>query len=543
MAQLGKITAKLVADTREFSAKMNKASTDVSKMSDSAEKSTSKVGVAMSAIGSAAVVAGTAVVSAFTLITKTGIGVAGQLESAEQGFKALLGSADEAGKVMERIKKEAILTPFELTGLTKGVQALTAITKDGDRAIDILLDVGKAVSISGKGSAELDSVIFNLQQIAASGKVTAMDIRQFQTAVPIFNDIIAANGLTVNKIQASENAAELLFEAFQKAGAEGGVAAEGFSSQAGTWIQLVSNMKDSWEVFTADFVEKTGLFDIAKKVIEKITSFIENDMTPAIVTVKEWFEKTWATIKEYWDLYGQPVFDMIVEFIEVTLVPAWEYLKEQIVNSMEDAGVSMEDVKKFVLILAVAIGGTLVGAVLAFIAALSGLMFVFGKVIDWSSKMRNAIIDKFNEIKRNIQWHIDKIKGIFNARSFKDGLLNAMKYPFKAFWHWITGVFENIKKKIQDALDLTKRHSPSVIDVLSSGVDLAEKEIEKLNGMTISPISTVSPSLAGVSGGGISLSINMAGANISSPEIAEDYAEKMGDVIISKLRTNRRGYV
>jgi tape measure domain-containing protein len=542
MAQLGEITAKLVADIKDFEAKMNKASTDVDKMSGSAEKSTSKVGVAMSAIGSAAVVAGTAVVSAFALITKTGINVAGQLESAEQGFKALLGSADEAGKVMDRIKQEAKLTPFELTGLTAGVQALTAITKDGDRAIDILLDVGKAVSISGKGSAELDRVIYNLQQISATGKVTAMDIRQFQSAIPIFNDIIAANGLTVEKLQESENAAELLFEAFQKAGAEGGIAAEGFSSQAGTWLQLVSNMKDSWAIFTADFVEKTGVFDIAKEVIEKITNFMVNDMTPAIVTVKEWFEKTWQTITEYWELYGQPIFDMIVEFIENTLVPAWEYLKEQIVKALEDSGYSMEDVKKILLVLAAVIGGTLVGAVLVIVGALSGLIFVFGKVIDWSSKMRTAVVEKFNEIKEKIQWHIDKIKGIFNASSFKEGLLNAMKYPFQAFWHWVSGLFDRIRKKIQDALDLTKRHSPSVIDVLSSGVDLAEKEIEKLNDMTISPVSTVSPNFSGVAGGGISLSINMAGANISSPEVAQEYAEKIGDAIVGKLRTNRRSY-
>ena len=540
---LGEISAKLIADISQFEAKMDKASASVNEMTGGTEKSTSKIGVAMSAVGSAALVAGTAIVSAFTLITKTGIGVAGQLESAEQGFKALLGSADEAGRVMERIKQEAKLTPFELTGLTTGVQALTAITKDGNKAIDILLDVGKAVAISGKGSAELDRVILNLQQISATGKVTAMDIRQFQSAIPIFNDIIAANGLTVEKLQESENAAELLFEAFQKAGAEGGIAAEGFTSQAGTWNQLVSNMKDTWEIFTADFVEKTGVFDVAKEVIEKITTFMVEDMTPAIVTVKEWFERTWATIKEYWDEYGQPVFDMIVELINNTIVPAWEYLKEQIQKAMEDSGVSMEDVKKLVGFLAIAIGGTLVGAVLVIVGALSGLIFVFGQVIDWSTKIRNAVVEKFQEIKDKIQWHVDKIKDIFNAGSFKEGLIKAMKYPFEAFWNWISGLFDKIKNKIQDALDLTKRHSPSVIDKLKMGINLAEKEFDKLGDMRITPVAELMGSgISGSSVGGINLSINMAGANISSPEVAEKYAEQIGDAIVGKLRTNRRSY-
>lgn len=544
--QLGDIVGKVTANIKDFEAKMDSVSKISNKASGESSGAVSTIGTALSRLGPVALAVGTAVGGALLMITKSGLGVAGQLESARQGFYALLGSAEEADAVMARIKKEAKATPFELTGLTTGAQALTAITKDGNRAVDILMDVGKAVSISGKGNAELDRVIFNLQQISATGKVTAMDIRQFQSAIPIFNDIISANGLTVEALQESENSAELLFEAFRKAGAEGGIASEGFTSQAGTWNQLVSNMKDSWAIFTADFVEKTGVFDIAKDVVEKITNFMVNDMTPAIVKVKEWFEKTWETITYYWDLYGQPVFDMIVEFINNTIVPAWNYLKDTIMKAMQDSGVSMEDVKKIILIVAGVIGGTLVGAVLVIVGAIAGLIFIIGALIGWFNDMRNKAIEKFQEIKDTIQWHVDKIKGIFNAGSFKEGLLRAMKYPFEAFWKWITDTFNKIREKIQDALDLTKRHSPSVIDRLKSGIKLAEKELAGLNGITITPMAhLMTEGAGGVSssaGSGISLNIDMSGANISSPEIAQDYAEKIGDAIIGKLRTTRRSY-
>ena len=126
---------------------------------------------------------------------------------------------------MARIKKEAAATPFELTGLVAGTQALAAITKDGNKAIDTLLDVGKAISTSGKGQAELDSVIANLQQVASTGVVTEMDIRQFQRAIPIFNDILAASGLTTEELKNSKDSAKLLFDAFKKAGQEGGITA------------------------------------------------------------------------------------------------------------------------------------------------------------------------------------------------------------------------------------------------------------------------------------------------------------------------------
>lgn len=548
MAELGQITAKIVANIKEFEAKMDQVSKISGKTSEDSSKSVSGIGGALSALGPVALAVGTAVGGALLMITKTGLGVAGQLESARQGFYALLGSAEEADAVMSRIKQEAKVTPFELTGLTTGAQALTAITKDGNKAVDILMDVGKAVSISGKGNAELDRVIFNLQQISATGKVTAMDIRQFQSAIPIFNDIIAANGLTVEALQESENSAELLFEAFAKAGAEGGIAAEGFTSQAGTWNQLVSNMKDSWAIFTADFVEKTGVFDTAKDVIEKITTFMVEDMTPAIISVKEWFEKTWETITYYWDLYGQPVFDMIVDFINVTLVPAWNYLKEQIVKAMEESGVSMEDVKKVVGFLAIVIGGTLVGAVLAIVGAIAGFIFIIGVLIGWFTTLREKAKEKFQEIKAEIQWHIDRIKEIFSAKNFGDAIIKMVTYSFEALARRIKDIFQGIKNTIQGALDLTKRQSPSVIDKLKLGVKMAEREFDKMGDIQLTPIAKMVPNMGlngsiGGASGGINLSVNMSGANISSPEVAQDYAEKIGDAIVGKLRTNRRSYV
>lgn len=205
-----------------------------------------------------------------------GLKIAGDMEMAEQGLKAILGSTEAAADTMARIKKEAAATPFELPGLTKGTQALAAITKDGNKAVDILMDVGKAVAVSGKGQAELDRVVLNLQQISATGKVTAMDIKQFQGAIPVFNDILIASGLTADELQNSSNAAELLFDAFKKAGEEGGIAAEGFSAQAGTLNQLISNLKDSFGILASEVVKQSGIMDLAKAGIEALVNFLNN---------------------------------------------------------------------------------------------------------------------------------------------------------------------------------------------------------------------------------------------------------------------------
>jgi phage-related protein len=72
-------------------------------------------------------------------------------------------------------------------------------------------------------------------------------------------------------------------------------------------------------------------------------------------------------------------------------------------------------------------------------------------------------------------------------------------------------------------------------------VEDAMSDVDSAVSMAVSP--TISPNIAGVGGiNPIHLNIDMSGANISSPEIAQEYAEKMGDAIIGKLRTSRRSY-
>lgn len=273
----------------------DKASAGLRKMQDNTDKASSSIVGSFSKIAVAATAVIATVKTAYSTISK-GLDVAGELETATQGFKALLGSSSAAQKVMERIKKEAKTTPFEISGLVKGAQALTAITKNGDEAIDILLDVGKAVALSGKGQEELERVIYNLQQIAATGKVTELDIRQFQSAIPVFNDVLEYSGLTTEGLKETEDAAELLFKAFDKYGTEG-AGAKAFTEQAGTWKQLLSNAKDSWKLFTAALVEDTGIFEVAKEVAEGVAKVIGR-MQDRVERLSPWLESLGVVFEE-----------------------------------------------------------------------------------------------------------------------------------------------------------------------------------------------------------------------------------------------------
>lgn len=182
---------------------------------DSLEGSTTDAGRSFGFLGtmakSAAVAIGAAAVAGVTY----GFNVAAQLQTAEVGLKTLLGSAEEAAATVKRLKVEAARTPFELPGLTQATQLLSSVTKDGNKSIDILLNVGEALAAMGKGQAELDRIVINLQQIGSVGKASMVDIKQFAFAgIPIF-DMLKEHfekgtvSIVDNSKKIKENGAEL----------------------------------------------------------------------------------------------------------------------------------------------------------------------------------------------------------------------------------------------------------------------------------------------------------------------------------------------
>jgi len=400
----------------------DQASAGLQKVQASTEKTTANMATSFAKV---AAVATAVIVTAKQMYNAVSVGIntSAQLETATQGFKALLGSAEEASGVIERIKKEAKQTPFEIAGLVEGALGLTAITKNGQQAIDILLDVGKAVAISGKGQNELDRVVWNLQQIAATGTVTMMDVRQFQSAIPVFNDVLALSGLTVESLQESENAAELLFAAFEKYGTEG-TGASAFTEQAGTWNQLISNAKDSWNIFMSDFVNKTGLFDAAKNAIEKVTMFITEKLTPAIVIMRDWFVGTWETIKSKYEENVKPILDAFISMVSDFLKPAIDNLKAALNEMFMAFNIDGERMKEILKVIVQIIGVMLLGAIVVVIGIIKVLINVIAGVVSIITAVKKAGTDTWNAF-------IDRLATMINQ--------------FREIWYWVQKIIEKIK--------------------------------------------------------------------------------------------------
>lgn len=218
-----------------------------------------------------------------------GVKTASEIETARAGLITLLGSADEADKTIARLKDAAMRTPFEFTGLAQATQMLTSVTKDGQKSIDIIMDIGEALAAMGKGQPELDRIIVNLQQVGAIGYASMVDIKQFAYAgIPIFEMLQKETGKSGKALEdfISKGGVsfQMLTKMFDKANDEGGKFFNGFKNTAGTFDQSWSNMKDTVSQATASIVQDTGAFDLVKSAMVTLSEKIAKNKD----TLREW---------------------------------------------------------------------------------------------------------------------------------------------------------------------------------------------------------------------------------------------------------------
>ena len=127
---------------------------------------------------------------------------------------------------------------------------------------------------------------------------------------------------------------------------------------------------------------------------------------------------------------------------------------------------------------------------------------------------------------------------VATVRSIGSSVLDAIMWPFNEAKKRIQEAVDWIK----DRLDFTKRHSPSVVDIVTNGVDKVNEALGGLNWT-----GSVSGTMAGasVSNGGdrtsnVVVRVDMAGAFIADTYGATQMAEMMGDSLIKRLQGNLR---
>ena len=217
---------------------------------------------------------GSAALSAAEGFISSGIEYNAQIEKYTTGFTNMLGSAEAAQQVMSQIQEDAAKTPFDVESLTKANQYLISAGENASYARSTIMALGDAVSATGGGNDELNRMAQNLQQIANTGKATAVDIKQFAYAgINIYQVLADYTGKSVQEVQNMTISYDLLTQALQAASEEGGRYYGSMDTQSQTMSGRIETLKDNWSQLLGTLTE--GLTETEGKLVTAASGWVQ----------------------------------------------------------------------------------------------------------------------------------------------------------------------------------------------------------------------------------------------------------------------------
>lgn len=218
-----------------------------------------------------------AVRGAFGAAVLSGVKYNSQMEQYITSFGTMLGSAEEATKLVNNLKEMGAKTPFETSDLAKASQTLLAF---GTSAEDLLPTLQMLGDVSQGNKERFDSLTLAFAQVGSAGKLSGQDLLQFVNAgFNPLNEISKMTGESMAELKERMSAggvsAEEVAEAFKHATSEGGQFYQAMEAQSQTFNGQMSTLKDN-----------------AMSFIGELTQGVTNTLKDSVLpTVNGWLEE------------------------------------------------------------------------------------------------------------------------------------------------------------------------------------------------------------------------------------------------------------
>lgn len=218
-----------------------------------------------------------AVSGAFGAAVLSGVKYNSQMEQYITSFGTMLGSAEEATKLVNSLKEMGAKTPFETSDLAKASQTLLAF---GTSAEDLLPTLQMLGEVSQGNKERFDSLTLAFAQVGSAGKLSGQDLLQFVNAgFNPLNEISKMTGESMAELKERMSAggvsAEEVAEAFKHATSEGGQFYQAMEAQSQTFNGQMSTLKDN-----------------AMSFIGELTQGVTNTLKDSVLpTVNGWLEE------------------------------------------------------------------------------------------------------------------------------------------------------------------------------------------------------------------------------------------------------------
>lgn len=187
---------------------------------------------------------------------KDSVRMAAELEQTKLGFEVMLGSAQEAARLVADVRKYAAATPFNTRELTGATRQLVAYGRGADTAMQDLKMLGD-VSAAFGDSLPINDLVYLYGTLYAQQRAFTKDLYQFAgRGIPIWDELAKVTGKTGGELRDMVEDGRIGFAeveaAFKRMTAEGGRFHGMTARQGQTTAGIIEQMKDSFELFKTE---------------------------------------------------------------------------------------------------------------------------------------------------------------------------------------------------------------------------------------------------------------------------------------------------
>lgn len=211
----------------------------------------------------------------FKEITGAVANTRGEFQQLEVAFKTMLGSEEEAAKLMSQLVRTAAITPFDLKGVADGAKQLLAYGTSAEDVNETLVRLG---DIAAGLSIPLGDLVYLYGTTMAQGRLYTQDLNQFTgRGIPMIGELAKQFGVAESKVKELVEAGKVGFPEVQKViesltnqgGKFGGLMEE----QSKTISGQISNIEDAFDT-TLNEIGKSqqglisGTLDVTSTLVE-----------------------------------------------------------------------------------------------------------------------------------------------------------------------------------------------------------------------------------------------------------------------------------
>jgi len=212
-----------------------------------------------------------------------GFDLAGEIERTGVALTALTGSAPEAARVMDEMRRTWLATGTDIAEQSGTIRKFIALGFSTDDAMKLqknILDVAGAVGLTSAEAGQLGSA---LAQVQAKGIVSMEELRQqiAEKGIPVFDLLSKKLGVTQGELMKlvgeGKVPAESLLSIFLNMEGALGKFSGGATRMGMTFTGLVARMQGAWALLRAEFIAPIAdsLKPILDGAITKLETFKE----------------------------------------------------------------------------------------------------------------------------------------------------------------------------------------------------------------------------------------------------------------------------